>query len=105
MSSDQMTRGLEMIASAPENVDPHLGSRAVDLFREIVRVSFEKEVQRRSRSQFRVPTFEFSGEFAEDLPAQKQAHHRKLVDLIQPAAETTSVPLRSRAQEVGSVRV
>jgi len=46
MSSDQMTRGLEMIASAAEKVDPHLGSRAVDLFRGIVRVSFEKEVQR-----------------------------------------------------------
>ncbi len=44
MSSDQMTRGLEMIASAAEKVDLHLGSRALDLFRGIVRVSFEKEV-------------------------------------------------------------
>lgn len=39
MSSDQMTRGLEVIASAAEKVDLHLGSRAVDLFRGIVRVS------------------------------------------------------------------
>ncbi|PYT65058.1 MAG: hypothetical protein DMG39_30275 [Acidobacteria bacterium] len=45
MSSDQMTRGLEMIAAVAEKVDLHLGSRAVDLFRGIVRLSFEKEVQ------------------------------------------------------------
>jgi hypothetical protein len=79
MSSDQMTRGLEIIASAAaEKVDPHLESRAVDLFRGIVRVSFEKEVQSRSRSQFRAPTFEFSREFVEDLLAQKRAAHRWL---------------------------
>jgi hypothetical protein len=72
MSSDQMTRGLEMIASLAEKVDLHLGSRAVDLFRGIVHLSFETEVQSGSRSQFRAPTFEFSREFVEDLPAQKE---------------------------------
>jgi hypothetical protein len=42
------------------------------LFRGIVRLSFEKEVQGGSRSQFRAPTFEFSREFVEDLPARKE---------------------------------
>jgi len=69
MSSDQMTRGLEMIAAVAEKVDLHLGSRAVDLFRRIVRLSFEKGVQSGSRSRFRAPTLEFSREFVEDLPA------------------------------------
>jgi hypothetical protein len=42
------------------------------LFRGIVRLSFEKEVQAGSRAQLRAPTFEFSREFVEDLPAQKE---------------------------------
>ena len=82
MSTDQMTRGLEMIASAAEKVDLHLGSRAVDLFRGIVRLSFEKEVQSGSRSQFRAPTFEFSREFVEDLPAQKE-YQTAVADFLQ----------------------
>ena len=85
MSNDQMTRGLEMIASAAEKVDLHLGSRAVDLFRGMVRISFEKEVQSGSRSQFRAPTFEFSREFVEDLPAQKEYQTRMVKKLVVPA--------------------
>ncbi len=77
-----MTRGLEMIASAAEKVDLQLGSRAVDLFRGIVRLSFEKEVQSGSRSQFRAPTFEFSREFVEDLPAQKE-YQTAVADFLQ----------------------
>ncbi len=49
MSTEQMTRGIEMIASAAEKAGMHLGSRAVDLFRGIIRVSFEKEIEIGSR--------------------------------------------------------
>lgn len=72
MSQEQMSRGLEMVGLAAEKVGLRLGSRAVDLFRGIVRLSFEKEVQTGSRTQLRAPTFEFSREFVEDLPAQKE---------------------------------
>jgi hypothetical protein len=47
-----MTRGLEMIAAVAEKVDLHLGSRAVDLFRVIVRLSFERRKGSISRRQY-----------------------------------------------------
>ena len=77
-----MSRGIEMIASAAEKVGLHLGSRAADLFRGIVRLSFEKEIQSGPRPQFRAPTFEFSREFVEDLPAQKQ-YQAAVADFLQ----------------------
>jgi len=61
-----------MIESAAEKAGLRLGSRAVDAFRGVVRLSFEKEVQTGSRAQLRAPAFEFSREFVEDLPAQKE---------------------------------
>ena len=60
-----------MIESAAEKAGLRLGSRAVDSFRGVVRLSFEEEVQTGSRAQLRAPAFEFSREFVEDLPAQK----------------------------------
>jgi hypothetical protein len=39
------------------------------------------------------------------LTPAKRAAHRRLVELIEAAAETTSVPLCFHAQEVGSVSV
>jgi hypothetical protein len=68
MSSEQMTRGIELIGLVAEKVGLRLGSRAVDLFRGMVRLSFEKEIQSSYRSQLRAPAFEFSREFVEDLP-------------------------------------
>jgi hypothetical protein len=58
MSQEQMSRGIEMIESAAEKTGLRLGSRATDLFRGIVRLSFEKEVQAGSRAQLRAPTCE-----------------------------------------------
>jgi hypothetical protein len=72
MSNEQMSRGMRMIESAAEKAGLRLGSRAVDSFRGVVRLSFEKEVQTGSRAQLRAPAFEFSRKFVEDLPAQKE---------------------------------
>jgi hypothetical protein len=82
MSSEQMTRGIEIIGSAAEKVGLHLGSRAVDLFRGMVRLSFEKEIESSSRSQLRAPTFEFNREFVEDLPAQKE-YQKAVADFLE----------------------
>jgi hypothetical protein len=103
MSSDQMARGLEMIASAAEKVDLHRGSRAVDLFRGIVRVSFEKEVQSGSRSQFRAPTFELSREFVEDFACTEgDALH---CDRIQKDESGDESIFAICAQRIGSAHV
>lgn len=67
-----MARGLEMIAAVGEKIDLHLGSRPSTWFAEIIRLSFEKEVQSGLRSQFRAPRFKFSQEFVVDLPAQQE---------------------------------
>jgi hypothetical protein len=95
MSQEQMSRGIEMIGSAAEKTGLRLGSRAVDLFRGTVRLSFEKEVQTVSRTQLRAPTFEFNREFVEDLPAQK-GYQTAVVDFL----ESLSLRLiRTNAQE------
>jgi hypothetical protein len=83
MSQEQMSRRIEMIGSAAEKTGLRLGSRAVDLFRGTVRLSFEKEVQTVSRTQLRAPTFEFNREFVEDLPAQKEYQTAAVVDFLE----------------------
>jgi hypothetical protein len=42
MSNEQMSRGMGMIESAAERAGLRLGSRAVDSFRGVVRLSFKK---------------------------------------------------------------
>jgi len=104
MSSDQMTRGLEMIASAAEKVDPHLGSGPSTCFTG----SFESHSKRKPRGAsdhnfgFRRLNSVESGGFA---GTEAGSPSKVGCELIQLAAETTSVPSRSRAQEVGPVRV
>jgi hypothetical protein len=71
-----------MIESAAEKTGLRLGSRAVDLFRGTVRLSFEKEAQTGSRTRLRAPTFEFIREFVEDLPAQEE-YHLAVVDFLE----------------------
>jgi hypothetical protein len=72
MSSEQFSNGLEIIAAEAKKNALVLGSRAVDTFRGIARLSFEKMVQLGGRQQLRTPTYEFSREFIEDLPAQRE---------------------------------
>src|SRR5262249_4939380 len=68
MSRDEVSRGLEIIASAAKNHDLTLGSRSLDFSRGVARLSFEKTVEVGGRRQMRTPTFEFSREYIEDLP-------------------------------------
>jgi hypothetical protein len=72
MSQEQMSRGIEMIESAAEKTGLRLGSRAPDLFRGGGSAIVRKRGHTGSRAQLRAPTFEFSREFVEDLPAQKE---------------------------------
>jgi hypothetical protein len=72
MSSEQFSHGVEIIASEAKKNDLVLGSRAVDTFRGMARLSFEKKVLLGGRQQLRTPTYEFSLEFIEDLPAQRE---------------------------------
>jgi hypothetical protein len=82
MSGEQMTRGIEMIAVTAEWAGLHPGSRAVDLCRGMVRLSFEKEILTSSRPQLRAPTFEFIREFVEDLLAQKE-QQKEVADFLE----------------------
>jgi len=72
MSREEFSQGVEIIASEARKTGLALGSRAIDAFRGIARLSFEKTVEERGKQQLRTPTFEFSREFIEDLPAQRE---------------------------------
>jgi hypothetical protein len=81
MSREQFTHGVKIIADEARKNDLVLGSRAIDAFRGIARLSFEKTVELGGRQQLRTPTFEFSREFIEDLPATRE-HRAALTDFL-----------------------
>lgn len=68
MSREEFSRGVEIIASTAKDYGLTLGSRALDMSRGVVRLSFEKNIEVAGRRQMRTPTFEFSREYIADLP-------------------------------------
>ena len=96
MSREQFSHGVEIIAAEARKNDLVLGSRAVDEFREVARLSFEKTVELGGRQQLRTPTFEFSQEFIEDLPTTLE-YKAALADFLRSlslhwSTKTTAVP-------------
>jgi len=72
MSREQAAEGLKFIEESAKRFDLRIGSKAEDSFREVVRLSFEANVDEKGRQLLRGQIVELSREFVEDLPATKE---------------------------------
>jgi hypothetical protein len=72
MSSEEFSKGIEIIEGAARRFQLTLGSRYVDFSRGSVRLSLERSIELGGRSCLRAPVVELSREFVRDLPSEKR---------------------------------